>query len=128
MLANRKTNRDYRQRNGDARVLNYRGVCNAGVQLSEKVRLYSFGTYNYRRGQAVAPWVLPSANPLDLIAAPMPTRLLPARMPRGANTTKAWRALRAVRRASSASTPRRPLRARAAAATWPAFSMWKPIS
>ncbi len=67
LLANGKTSRDYRQRNGDARLLNYRAVYNAGVALSEKVRLYSFGTYNYRRGQAVAPWVLPSANEADLI-------------------------------------------------------------
>jgi iron complex outermembrane receptor protein len=66
LAANGKTAADYRQRNGDARMLNYRGVYNAGLQLSEKVRFYSFGTYNYRRGQAVAPWVLPSANPLDL--------------------------------------------------------------
>ena len=66
LLANGKTARDYRQRNGDAQVRNYRGVYNAGVQLSAQARLYSFGTYNYRRGQAVAPWVLPSANELDL--------------------------------------------------------------
>ena len=67
LLANGKTSRDYRQRNGDARMLNYRAVYNAGVVFSEKARLYSFGTYNYRRGQAVAPWVLPSANEADLI-------------------------------------------------------------
>ena len=66
LLANGKTNRDYRQRNGDAQVLNYRGVYNAGVRLSDKARLYSFGTYNYRRGQAVAPWVLPSINKVNL--------------------------------------------------------------
>ncbi len=66
LLANGKTPADYRQRNGDARMLNYRGVYNAGLKLSDNVKLYSFGTYNYRRGQAVAPWVLPSANPLDL--------------------------------------------------------------
>lgn len=66
LLANGKSVLDYRQRNGDARVLNYRGVFNAGVPLSATARLYSFGTNNYRRGQAVAPWVLPSANPLDL--------------------------------------------------------------
>jgi len=65
-LANGKSALDYRQRNGDARILNYRGVFNAGVPLSATARLYSFGTYNYRRGQAVAPWVLPSANLLDL--------------------------------------------------------------
>lgn len=66
LLANGKTAADYRQRNGDARMLNYRGVYNAGLQLTAKVKLYSFGTYNYRRGQAVAPWVLPSTNPSDL--------------------------------------------------------------
>ena len=66
LRANGKSALDYRQRNGDARVFNYRAVYNAGVHFSEKARLYSFGTYNYRRGQAVAPWVLPSANPLDL--------------------------------------------------------------
>ncbi|MBH8560467.1 TonB-dependent receptor [Hymenobacter negativus] len=67
LLANGKTSRDYRQRNGDARMMNYRAVYNAAIRLSERARLYSFGTYNYRRGQAVAPWVLPSANPLDLV-------------------------------------------------------------
>lgn len=66
LRANGKSALDYRQRNGDARMFNYRAVYNAGVRLSEKARLYSFGTYNYRRGQAVAPWVLPSANKLDL--------------------------------------------------------------
>lgn len=70
LLANHKTQKDYRQLNGDAQVLNVRAVYNAGVQLSEKARLYSFGTYNFRRGRAVAPWVLPSFNPLDLTTRP----------------------------------------------------------
>ncbi|MBJ6107749.1 TonB-dependent receptor [Hymenobacter sp. BT523] len=70
LLANKKTAKDYRQRNGDAIMTNYRAVYNAGVELSEKARFYSFGTYNYRRGQAVAPWVLPSANPADLGTQP----------------------------------------------------------
>ena len=66
LLANGKNGQDYRQRNGDAAMLNGRAVYNAGIQLSEKARLYSFGTYNFRRGRAVAPWVLPSANAADL--------------------------------------------------------------
>ncbi|MBF9221499.1 TonB-dependent receptor [Hymenobacter ruricola] len=70
LLANHKTEKDYRQRNGDAIMLNYRAVYNAGIALSEKAKLYSFGTYNFRRGQAVAPWVLPSANPADLGTRP----------------------------------------------------------
>ncbi|AMR27901.1 hypothetical protein A0257_12925 [Hymenobacter psoromatis] len=70
LLANRKTYKDYRQYNGDARILNVRAVFNAGLPLSKRVRLYSFGTYNYRRGQAVAPWVLPSTNLLDLTTKP----------------------------------------------------------
>jgi len=70
LRANGKTQRDYRQRNGDARITNYRAVFNAGLPLSEKVQLYSFGTYNFRRGQSVAPWVLPSANPADLLPRP----------------------------------------------------------
>jgi iron complex outermembrane receptor protein len=67
LRANGKSALDYRQRNGDARILNYRAVYNAALPLTDKVKLYSFGTYNFRRGQAVAPWVLPSANPADLI-------------------------------------------------------------
>ncbi|MBF9142837.1 TonB-dependent receptor [Hymenobacter properus] len=70
LLANHKTAKDYRQRNGDAIITNYRAVYNAGIELSEKARFYSFGTYNFRRGQAVAPWVLPSANPADLGTRP----------------------------------------------------------
>ena len=70
LLANHKTEQDYRQLNGDAQILNLRAVYNAGIQLSEKARLYSFGTYNFRRGRAVAPWVLPSTNPLDLTDRP----------------------------------------------------------
>ena len=70
LLANHKTEKDYRQLNGDAQILNVRGVFNAGIQLSDKARLYSFGTYNFRRGRAVAPWVLPSTNPLDLTDRP----------------------------------------------------------
>ncbi|MDO7851015.1 TonB-dependent receptor [Hymenobacter convexus] len=70
LLANHKTAKDYRQRNGDAIMTNYRAVYNAGYDLSDKARIYSFGTYNYRRGQAVAPWVLPSANPADLGTQP----------------------------------------------------------
>jgi len=70
LLANHKTALDYRQRNGDATMLNYRAVYNAGIPLSDKARLYSFGTYNFRRGRAVAPWVLPSANPADMGTQP----------------------------------------------------------
>ncbi|RZK24784.1 MAG: TonB-dependent receptor [Hymenobacter sp.] len=70
LLANKKTQKDYRQLNGDAQILNVRTVYNAGIQLSSKVRFYSFGTYNFRRGRAVAPWVLPSTNPLDLTDRP----------------------------------------------------------
>ncbi|RZK45988.1 MAG: TonB-dependent receptor, partial [Hymenobacter sp.] len=52
LLANHKTAKDYRQLNGDAQILNLRAVYNAGVQLSERARLYSFGTYNYRRASS----------------------------------------------------------------------------
>ena len=70
LKAYNKTYKDYRQRNGDAQMTNYRAVYNAGVTLSPTVKLYSFGTYNFRRGKAVAPWVLPSANRLDLGTRP----------------------------------------------------------
>lgn len=70
LLANHKTEKDYRQLNGDAQVLNLRGVYNAGVQLSEKAKLYSFGTYNFRRGRAVGLWRLPSSSALSLIDRP----------------------------------------------------------
>ena len=66
LLANRKTAKDYRQLNGDAKMLNLRGVFNAGLQLSAKAKLYSFGSYNYRRGQAAGLWRLPSSSPLNL--------------------------------------------------------------
>lgn len=67
LLANHKTYKDYRQINGDAQIINYRAVVNAGLPLSGNARLYAFGTYNFRQGHAVAPWVLPGANPADLL-------------------------------------------------------------
>ena len=67
LVANGKTYADYKQINGDAKIRNYRVLYNMGVPVSSKVQVYSFGGYNYRRGQAVAPWVLPSAQPNDIV-------------------------------------------------------------
>ncbi|GAB2948621.1 TonB-dependent receptor [Hymenobacter coalescens] len=69
LRASGKTYDDFRQINGDARIHNLRGSYNLSVPLSKtggKSRFYSFGGYNRRRGQAVAPWVLISAQPLDV--------------------------------------------------------------
>lgn len=69
LAASGKTYKDFRQGNGDAKIQNLRGSYNLSVPLSkasDKTRFYSFGGYNWRRGQAVAPWVLVSAQPLDV--------------------------------------------------------------
>lgn len=72
LAANGKTYADYRQINGDAKIRNYRALYNLGAPLGKKVQLYSFGGFNYRRGQAVAPWVLPSAQPADIVDSIFP--------------------------------------------------------
>lgn len=67
LLANHKTAKDYRQLNGDAQVTNLRAVFNAALPLGAKAKLYSFGSYNYRRGRAAGLWRLPASSPLNLI-------------------------------------------------------------
>lgn len=49
------------QRNGNARILNYRGLLNVGVRLSDQSRLYVFGSFNRRQGHSAALWRLPAA-------------------------------------------------------------------
>lgn len=73
LLAHGKTYADYKQRNGNARILNYRGLLNAGIKLSDNARLYAFGSYNQRRGNAAALWRLPSfaADQLDNARFPL---------------------------------------------------------
>jgi len=51
---------------------NVRGLFNAGLVKSDKIRFYSFGGYNFRRGNAVAPWVLPTAQPADIVESIFP--------------------------------------------------------
>nr|WP_262894851.1 TonB-dependent receptor [Hymenobacter guriensis] len=72
LAASGKTYADFEQRNGDARIDNYRGIFNALVAATDKVRLYSFGGYNYRRGNAAAPWVLPATQSFDIIESIFP--------------------------------------------------------
>jgi iron complex outermembrane recepter protein len=70
LAASGKTYQDFRQVNGDAKIHNLRGIYNLSVPLaktSDKNRFYSFGGYNYRRGQAVAPWVLPASADVDIV-------------------------------------------------------------
>ncbi|MDB5270827.1 MAG: hypothetical protein JWP58_3867 [Hymenobacter sp.] len=62
-----KTYKDFEQHNGDARVRNVRGLFNARVEVSEALAFYGFGSYNFRRGQANTPWVLPATQPNDVI-------------------------------------------------------------
>lgn len=72
LATNGKTYDDYKQRNGDARVKNARGLYNLSVPLSERVRLYSFGSYNFRRGEAAALWRVPSAFEADIVESIYP--------------------------------------------------------
>ena len=67
LVASGKTYADFKERNGDARTYNYRGILNASVQASSKVKLYGFGGYNYRRGDATTPWVLPGTQFANII-------------------------------------------------------------
>ena len=62
-----KTYDDFVQRNGDARVRNVRGLVNARVEVSDALALYGFGSYNFRRGQALTPWVLPARQPNEVV-------------------------------------------------------------
>ncbi|OON70640.1 hypothetical protein B0919_01060 [Hymenobacter sp. CRA2] len=69
LKASGKTYEDFRQVNGDAKIHNLRGSYNLSLPLSktsDKSRFYSFGGYNWRRGQAVAPWVLPASAEVDI--------------------------------------------------------------
>ncbi|QHJ08668.1 TonB-dependent receptor [Hymenobacter busanensis] len=67
LAASGKTYDDFRQKNGDANVRNFRGLYNLSVPVGAKSNFYSFGSYNSRRGQAVAPWVLPAAQEVDIV-------------------------------------------------------------
>lgn len=70
LAASGKTYDDFRQVNGDAKMHNLRGSYNLSVPLSktsDKAKFYSFGGYNWRRGQAVAPWVLPASADVDIV-------------------------------------------------------------
>ena len=62
-----KTYNDFIQHNGDARVRNVRGLFNGRVEASDALAFYAFGSYNYRRGQANTPWVLPATQPNDIV-------------------------------------------------------------
>ncbi|SET93409.1 TonB-dependent receptor [Hymenobacter actinosclerus] len=72
-----KTYDDYQQRNGDARMKNARGLYNLSVPLSERVRFYSFGSYNFRRGEAAALWRVPSAFEADIVESIFPNGYQP---------------------------------------------------
>ncbi|TGE17180.1 TonB-dependent receptor [Hymenobacter elongatus] len=72
LAANGKTYQDFAQRNGDARIDNYRGIFNASLAATDKVKLYAFGGYNYRRGNAAAPWVLPVTQADNIIESIFP--------------------------------------------------------
>lgn len=61
-----KTYADFEQQNGDARMRNARGLFNAELPVSSKIRVYSFGGYNFRRGNAVGRWVLPATQLADI--------------------------------------------------------------
>ncbi len=67
-----KTYDDFVQRNGDARVRNVRGLFNARVEVSDWVAVYGFGGYNFRRGQASTPWVLPALQPNEVVSELFP--------------------------------------------------------
>ncbi|GAA4033559.1 TonB-dependent receptor [Hymenobacter glaciei] len=62
-----RTYSDFEQNNGDARVRNVRGLFNGRVEASDALALYAFGSYNFRRGQANTPWVLPSTQPNEVV-------------------------------------------------------------
>ncbi|WP_171025557.1 TonB-dependent receptor [Hymenobacter jeollabukensis] len=75
LAASGKSYNDFRQVNGDAKIHNLRGSYNLSVPLSatsDKNRFYSFGGYNWRRGQAVAPWVLPASADVDIVESIYP--------------------------------------------------------
>ena len=72
-----KTYADYTQRNGDARTNNYRLLLNASAQATSKLKIYGFGGYNYRTGQAQAPWVLPATQPQNIVSAIFPNGYAP---------------------------------------------------
>ncbi|MGY3088086.1 iron complex outermembrane receptor protein [Hymenobacter sp. UYAg731] len=62
-----KTYKDFEQHNGDARVRNVRGLFNGRVEVSDALAFYGFGSYNFRRGQANTPWVLPATQPNEVV-------------------------------------------------------------
>ncbi|WP_375419075.1 TonB-dependent receptor domain-containing protein [uncultured Hymenobacter sp.] len=63
----RGRDKEFEQINGDARSTNLRLVYNAGLQLSEKARFYSFGSYNHRIGNSKQPWIVGLATPNDVV-------------------------------------------------------------
>ena len=67
-----KTYADFKQRNGDARVRNVRALLNARVEAKDWLAFYGFGGYNFRRGQAATPWVLPAKQPADIVESLFP--------------------------------------------------------
>jgi len=67
-----KTYADYEQHNGDAKVRNLRGLANARVEVSDALAFYGFGSYNFRRGEASTPWVLPATQSADIVESLFP--------------------------------------------------------
>ncbi|WP_161787129.1 TonB-dependent receptor [Hymenobacter sp. IS2118] len=67
-----KTYDDFVQRNGEAEVRNLRGLVNARVEISDKLALYGFGGYNFRRGQASTLWVLPATQAPNIVESLFP--------------------------------------------------------
>ena len=62
-----KSYNDFVQHNGDARVRNVRGLFNARVETADWLAFYGFGGYNFRRGQASTPWVLPARQEPNIV-------------------------------------------------------------
>ncbi|QNH61916.1 TonB-dependent receptor [Hymenobacter sediminicola] len=72
LAASGKTYDDFEQVNGDAKIRNLRGMYNLRLPFTDKVAFYSFGGYNFRRGEAVAPWVLPASADADIVESIFP--------------------------------------------------------
>jgi iron complex outermembrane receptor protein len=62
LAANGKTYKDYEQRNGNSKVLNTRIFYNAAIPFTEKSKFYSFGGFNYRKGEAAGLWRVPALS------------------------------------------------------------------
>lgn len=72
LSAANRSSADFVQRNGDACVRNLRGLANARVEATDWLAFYGFGGYNYRRGTAYSPWVLPSRQAADIVSEIFP--------------------------------------------------------